>query len=142
MAEIVCHMANKQRTDYYSESDADLAAKVEEGVPVLDLIAFGKEAGFSAAEMAGLVRIPARTYARRVAAKKRLKVDEGERAVRIMRLYDRAKQLFGTNELAREWLNRPLRVLGGRTPLDYARTEPGAREAEAVLGRFEGGVVS
>lgn len=134
-------MANKERIEYTS-NDAELAARVEEGVPVLDLVAFGREVGFTAEELARLVRIPSRTYARRVAAKTRLKFDESERAVRLMRLYDRARQVLGTNEAAREWLNRPLRVLGDRTPLDFARTEPGAREAEAVLGRFEGGVVS
>lgn len=135
-------MAKKRRPDYFTDSDVDLAARIEEGVPVLDLIAFGKEAGFTVEELAGLVRIPSRTYARRVAAQTRLKYHESERAVRIMRLYDRARQVLGTSDGARNWLNRPLRVLGGRTPLDLARTEPGAREAEAVLGRFEEGGIS
>ena len=36
------------------------------------------------------------TSATRVASKARLNVPEGERAVRIMRLYDRAKQVFGS----------------------------------------------
>ena len=134
-------MANKRSVEY-STNDADLVARIEEGVPVMDLVEFGRAVGFTAEELAKLVQIPSRTYARRVAAKTKLKFDESERAVRIMRLYDRARQVLGTNENAREWLNRPLRVLGGRTPLDFARTEPGAREAEAVLGRFEGGVVS
>ncbi len=62
--------------------------------------------------------------------------------MRLLRLYDRAKQIFRTHERTRGWLNRPLRVLGGRTPLDFARTEPGAREVEAVLERFEEGVFS
>jgi putative toxin-antitoxin system antitoxin component (TIGR02293 family) len=126
----------------YSADNPALAARVEEGVPVLDIVAFGREVGFTAEELARLIQIPSRTYARRVAGKSRLKLDEGERAVRIMRLYDRAKKAFGTNERTRRWLNRPLRVLGGRTPLDFARTEPGAREVEAVLGRFEEGVFS
>jgi putative toxin-antitoxin system antitoxin component (TIGR02293 family) len=134
-------MAKKQRIDYTTD-DIALAAKVEEGIPVVDVVAFGREVGFTTEQLARLVRIPSRTYARRVAGQKRLKVDESERAVRIMRLYDRAKQVLGTNERARLWLNRPLRVLGGRTPLDFAITEPGAREAEAVLGRFEGSVIS
>jgi putative toxin-antitoxin system antitoxin component (TIGR02293 family) len=134
-------MANKRPVDY-TTNDAELVARIEDGVPVMDLVAFGRAVGFTAEELAKLVQIPSRTYARRVAAKTKLKFDESERAVRIMRLYDRARQVLGTNEGAREWLNRPLRVLGGRTPLDFARTEPGAREAEAVLGRFEGGVVS
>lgn len=126
----------------YSAENPVLVAKVEEGVPVLDIVAFGREVGFTAQELAGLIQIPERTYARRVAAGSRLKLDEGERAVRIMRLYDRAKEVLGTNDRARRWLNRPLRVLGGRTPLNFARTEPGAREVEAVLGRFEEGVYS
>lgn len=126
----------------YSADNSALVARVEEGVPVLDIVAFGREVGFTAEEMARLIQIPSRTYARRVAGRTRLKLDEGERAVRIMRLYDRARQALGTNERTRRWLNRPLRVLGGRTPLDFARTEPGAREVEAVLGRFEEGLVS
>ena len=126
----------------YSTDNAAAMIKVEEGLPVLDVVAFGREVGFTAEELAQLIQIPSRTYARRVAGKVRLKLDEGERAVRIMRLYDLAKQVLGTNERTRRWLSRPLRVLGGRTPLDFARTEPGAREVEAVLGRFEEGVFS
>ena len=134
-------MAQNPRTTYAADNPA-LAARVEEGVPVLDVVAFGKEVGFTAEEMAMLIQMPSRTYARRVAGKSRLKLDEGERAVRIMRIYELARQALGTNERTRRWLSRPLRVLGGRTPLDFARTEPGAREVEAVLGRFEEGVYS
>jgi putative toxin-antitoxin system antitoxin component (TIGR02293 family) len=126
----------------YSADNPAVVNKVEEGVPVLDVVAFGREVGFTAEELARLIQIPSRTYARRVAGKARLKLDEGERAVRIMRLYDLAKHVLGTNERTQRWLNRPLRVLGGRTPLDFSRTEPGAREVEAVLGRFEEGVFS
>jgi putative toxin-antitoxin system antitoxin component (TIGR02293 family) len=132
----------KARRLKYSADYPELAARVEEGVPVLDIVSFGRDVGFTAEELAKLIQIPSRTYARRVAGKARLKPDEGERAVRIIGLYERAKRTFGTKELTRRWLNRPLRVLGGRTPLDFARTEPGAREVEAVLGRFEEGVYS
>jgi putative toxin-antitoxin system antitoxin component (TIGR02293 family) len=134
-------MANNPRA-IYSADNPSLVTKVEEGVPVLDLVAFGRDVGFTADELARLIQVPSRTYARRVAGKSRLKLDEGERAVRIMRLYDLAKQALGTNERTRRWLGRPLRVLGGRTPLNFASTEPGAREVEAVLGRFEEGVFS
>jgi putative toxin-antitoxin system antitoxin component (TIGR02293 family) len=134
-------MAKTRKLDY-SEDNPRLVAKVEDGIPVLDIVAFGREVGFTTEELAKLIQVPSRTYARRVAGKSRLKIDEGERAVRIMRLYDRARKVFGTNDRTRRWLNRPLRILGGRTPIDYARTEPGAREVEAVLGRFEQGVFS
>lgn len=134
--------ARKTKADYSQVHDnATMAQKVEEGLPVLDVVEFGKEAGFTVDDLARLIHIPPRTYARRVAAKSRLKVPEGERAVRLMRVYDRAKRLFATHDNTRQWLNAELPALGGRTPLDFAQTEPGAREVEAVIERLEDGVV-
>jgi putative toxin-antitoxin system antitoxin component (TIGR02293 family) len=118
------------------------ALRVEEGLPVTDLVEFGREAGFTIEELARLVHIPPRTYARRVASKARLSLPEGERAMRVMRLYDQAKQLFGTHENTRQWLNTELPALGWRTPLDFAQTEPGAREVENLIGRIEHGIIS
>ena len=103
---------------------------------------FGKQAGFTTDELAKLIHIPPRTYARRVAAHARLKIPEGERAVRVMRLYDTAKQLFGTHDDTRRWLSMELPALGRRTPLDLARTEQGARAVETLIGQIEHGIVT
>jgi putative toxin-antitoxin system antitoxin component (TIGR02293 family) len=119
-----------------------MAQRVEEGLPVADIVQFGKQAGFSTDELARLIQIPARTYARRVAAKGRLKVPEGERAVRLMRLFEQAKRVFVTDENTRGWFNGKILALGWKTPLEYAQTEPGAREVENIIGRIEHGVFS
>ena len=119
-----------------------MAQRVEEGLPVAEIVQFGKLAGFSTEELARLIRIPPRTYARRIASKARLKVPEGERAVRIMRLFERAKQVFGTDENTRRWFDSKVLALGRKTPLEYAQTEPGAREVENIIGRIEHGIVS
>ena len=100
------------------------------------------DAGFTTDELAKLIHIPPRTYARRVAAHARLKIPEGERAVRVMRLYDTAKQLFGTHDDTRRWLSMELPALGRRTPLDLARTEQGARAVETLIGQIEHGIVT
>ena len=118
-----------------------MAHRVEEGLPVMDVVRFAKQAGFTNGELARLINIPPRTYARRIAGKARLKVAEGERAARLIRVYDRARRLFVTDENTREWLDQQLPALGGRTPLEFAQTEPGAREVEAVIERLEDGVV-
>jgi putative toxin-antitoxin system antitoxin component (TIGR02293 family) len=133
----------KPATITYPEihDNAAMALRVEEGLPVADVMEFGREAGFSTDELARLIHIPPRTYARRIASGARLKIPEGERAVRLMRVYDRAKELFVTHENTRAWFNVHLPALGGRTPLDFAQTEPGAREIEAVIERLEDGVV-
>ena len=59
-----------------------------------------------------------------------------------MRLYDLARGLFVTHENTRQWLNTELPALNSRTPLDFARTEQGAREVENLIGRIEHGIVS
>ena len=119
-----------------------MVQRVEEGLPVMEVVQFGKQAGFSTEELARLIQIPPRTYARRVAGKARLKIPEGERAARLMRLFDRAREVFGTDENTRGWFNAKILALGGKTPLEYAQTEPGAREVENVIGRIEHGVFS
>ena len=119
-----------------------MVQRVEEGLPVMDIVKFGKQAGFTNEELAKLINVPARTYARRVADKSRLKLHESERAARLMRLFDRAKQLFATEENVRKWLHTELPALGWRTPIDFAQTEPGAREVENLIGRIEHGVYS
>jgi hypothetical protein len=60
------------------------ASRVEQGVPVTDLVAFGRETGFTVDELAQLVHIPPRTYARRVASKARLSLPET--AVAVLRM--------------------------------------------------------
>jgi len=136
--------ARKPKPGTYDEvrDNHAMAQRVEEGLPVLEIVQFGKQAGFSTEELARLIQIPPRTYARRVAGKARLKVSEGERAVRLMRLFDRAKQVFGTDENTRGWFNSKLLALGRKTPLEYAQTEPGAREVENIIGRIEDGIFS
>ena len=62
------------------------------------------------------------------------------REKRFMRIISLAASVLESETHAREWLNRPLRELGGRTPLQLTATEPGAREVERVLGRIEHGI--
>jgi putative toxin-antitoxin system antitoxin component (TIGR02293 family) len=136
--------ARKAKAATYEQihDNSAMARRVEEGLPVVDVVQFGRQAGFSTDELARLIQIPPRTYARRIASKGRLKVPEGERAVRIMRLFEQAKRVFVTDENTRGWFNAKILALGGKTPLEYAQTEPGAREVENVIGRIEHGVFS
>lgn len=120
----------------------ELIREIEQGLPmrVLEGLALGM--GLGLPELAGHLGIPTRTLARRKAAG-RLSPDESERVVRVARLLEKALVLFawdGTE--ARQWLRLPKQALGGQSPLDYARTEVGAREVENLLGRIEHGVFS
>jgi putative toxin-antitoxin system antitoxin component (TIGR02293 family) len=72
-----------------------------------------------------------------------LKPDESERVDRIERIYRLAIELFeGDKTEAVKWLKEPNRGLANRPPLDFSRTEIGAREVENLIGRLEHGVFS
>jgi putative toxin-antitoxin system antitoxin component (TIGR02293 family) len=117
-----------------------LAGVVARGIPAASLPGLAAALGLAPAALAGLVNIAPRTLARRMEKNDLLKPAEAERTVRIGRLVKHATDVFGAAAAAREWFQRPLRSLGGRTPLELCATEPGAREVEQALGRIEHGV--
>ena len=66
----------------------------------------------------------------------RLTSDESGKVVCYARLLGHAVHLFGDLEEARQWLKTPQRGLHGAVPLDYAKTEMGAREVENLLSQL------
>ena len=67
----------------------------------------------------------------------RLTNDETGKVVCYARLLGHAIHLFGGLNEARQWLKTPQRGLHGAVPLDYARTDIGAREVENLLAQME-----
>ena len=98
--------------------------------------------GLSTDELADLVRVSRRTLARRQ-KEGRLSSEESDRLLRVARVFAAALALFGGDAGAvRGWFATRAPALGGRTPLEVATTEIGAREVEHLIGRLEYGVLS
>lgn len=91
--------------------------------------------------LAELIGMSESTYRRR-RKQRALSARESEGIHRYALLLERAQAVFGSLEAARGWLRGPVLALGGATPIDYARTEPGAAFVLQVLGRLEHGVYS
>ena len=72
----------------------------------------------------------------------RLTPDESDKVLRFARLVRQGAEVFNGLAESRAWLAFPQHGLGGAIPLDYARTEGGARQVEALLWRIEYGVYS
>lgn len=125
-------------------TSADMIGRVERGFSIAALEKLRRRLGLSAEQLAKAVGTSPRTLARRKKSG-RLEVDESDRVYRLVRLFERAVVVFGGGkegeEDARRWFHLPLWALGEATPLDYARTDPGAREIEAVLDRIDYGVL-
>ena len=68
--------------------------------------------------------------------------EESEKLVRYQRLLKKAEDVFGDADSAREWLTHSQPGLGKAVPIEFAKSEIGAREVENLLGRIEFGVYS
>ena len=115
--------------------------KIENGLKFRKLEDLRRNLGLPLHQVGQKLGISRATLHRRKLAG-RLDRDESDKVVRFERLLQRAAQVFGSTDSAREWLKFPQFGLGGVVPLDYARTEAGAREVEHLLGRIEWGVLS
>jgi len=106
------------------------------------LVAFAANSGVGLSALAETLGIPERTLARRRASG-RLAPEESERLLRLSSIFEKAVELFeGDVPSAVNWLSTPKPALEGQPPLEYARTEVGARQVENLIGRLEHGVFS
>ena len=122
------------------EDTVQMVRQVQKGFPYVALVRFHKQSGLAVGTIADLVQLPQRTLVRR-RAKGRLQPDESERLLRVSGVFEKAVELFeGDADAARRWLMTPSKELDNTPPLDFARTEIGAREVEDLMGRLEHGV--
>lgn len=121
---------------------ANLPQLVQAGLPVTELIDLQTSLAVPTEKLAPMLGISKATFHRRKGTGGRLGPTESDRVVRFARLLGKAIKVFGGQQDARQWLNSAQFGLGGAVPLDYAKTEVGAREVENLLGRIEHGVYS
>lgn len=135
-------MASSTFSVYPLDDDLAMARLVSAGLPVTAIRKLGAALGLRPVKVGPLVNINEKTLERRLQSGDRLKPAESERVARLMRIMALATVVLENEAHAREWLQRPLQALAGKSPLELAGTEPGAREVEHVLGRLEHGVFS
>jgi putative toxin-antitoxin system antitoxin component (TIGR02293 family) len=80
--------------------------------------------------------VPEATFKRRA----RLSPAESARTERLARVIAAAEYIWDNRGTAREWLTKPHPELRGRTPLEAAMSELGARQAEELLQRLFYGI--
>lgn len=65
--------------------------------------------------------------------------DISERLHRIAAVSCLAEEVFESSEAAAQWMERPNKALGGRTPTMLCETEVGAKQVRRVLQALEWG---
>jgi putative toxin-antitoxin system antitoxin component (TIGR02293 family) len=130
-------MARDRYDDFRDTTKA--ISQIKSGLPVKLFFALREQMNVSAEALAEVVGIAPRTLLRRKQAGK-LQKEESERVVRVQRLFEKALDVFEDKAAAQSWFSTPQLGLCGKTALEYADTELGAREVENLLGRIEHGV--
>ena len=110
------------------------------GIPARTVRDLQLDKVLSAADVAAI--IPPRTLERRMSADGNLKMEEADALARLVRVVMKARETFEKDDIADEFLRLPNPSLGWQVPIEMARSDLGAREVEAVLGRIAYGVYS
>lgn len=118
----------------------EVIQQVRAGLPASAFERFSAVTGLSREVLAKATGTSTRTLERRKARGARLDTAISERLVRLARLYAKASEVIGDNQLARQWMQTPRSAFSGQTPFEMAQTELGAREVEDLLLRVEHGV--
>ena len=118
-------------------SDADMAVAVDTGFTVETIDALRRR-GVTDWEVGNLIIKP-RTLSHRRANRSKLTVEESDRAARVARALALAEKTFANRDKANRWLHKNLSALGGRTPMEFIRTDAGARIVENLLARISWG---
>jgi putative toxin-antitoxin system antitoxin component (TIGR02293 family) len=121
-------------------TSTELRERIRRGLPYRSLESVRKRLRLSEPEAAAVLHIPARTMARRRQARQ-LRADESDRLYRIARVAGQAVSVFGSEDKASTWLQRPNRALNGDLPIRLLDTDVGVREIEDILARIEHGIV-
>src|SRR5258708_36739979 len=110
----------------------ELSDAVERGLPKVTLRNVVSRVFTDAAEQRAMMYriVPEATYKRR---RDRLSPAESERTERLARVIAMAEDVWQDREQTRRFLTTPHPEMGGKTPLDSALTELGARQAEEVM---------
>jgi len=125
-----------------AESSGELIRQVGKGFSFHALQTLESHTAIPVAQIARILGIPSRTLARRRVSG-RLTPDESEKLLRLSATFEKALDLFEDDRSqALAWLSSPKKEFEDQTPLEYSRTEVGAREVEDHIGRLEYGVFS
>jgi putative toxin-antitoxin system antitoxin component (TIGR02293 family) len=123
----------------HARSLEQLRERLRAGLPFASLAAVASGFGLVGEDATAVLRIPARTLARRK-RERRLSPEESDRLYRLGRIATLAEEVLGDRSKAARWLRAENRALGSATPLSRLDTDLGAEEVEAALLRLAHGV--
>jgi putative toxin-antitoxin system antitoxin component (TIGR02293 family) len=127
------------RNEIRIANDTDADAQIRDGYPVSLATDLQDTLGLPDEQIAEVLGRSRRTFARYRDEGKRLGLPESERLFRYLRLLQKGRAVFGSEEKAAWWMTHENPALSGRAPVDVALTTPGAAVVEELLAGLEHG---
>lgn len=132
---------SKWKTALANANAGDRIKIVRSGASPSILVTASVHFGMPRANFAKLIGISPATAERKIRSGSLLGQNETERLSRIALIETEAEKVFGTSDMARDWLTKLNSLLGG-TPLSMLDTETGAGEVRKILSSIAYGGVA
>lgn len=122
-------------------TDLDLVMAIEKGFPVSTIDKAVKVIAPQEPSIAFKI-IPRATLARYKRSQQTLSVEQSDHVARLARVWTVAYSVWKSEKATRRFLFEPHQLLGGKRPIDMARTAVGAKMVEDILGRLQYGTAA
>ncbi len=126
-----------------SDDEFKVAKRIQEGFSTATVSRLAQALAVTDKRVLAFANIPESTYHARKRKGAPLSAEESSRVYRIAKVTAAAEDFFENDDgAARRWLTGPKVALGGRTPIEFARTPEGSDYVIQLLGRMAHGVIS
>lgn len=124
-----------------SHTAVEVVELLEKGFTKRSYLKAKKFTGFSHQGMAEVLSISTKTLESKKATD-RLSDTASERLLKLAEVASKGIHVFNSADLFREWLQKPLRPLGGKKPSELMVNMYGLETVKSLLGRIEHSVYS
>lgn len=128
--------------DVNSENHFNLVHKAQLGLHAsafFDLLEITK---FTTEELSGLLNVSYKTVQRYHKENKLLSAQQSEQLLKLISLYQKAEEVFGSTDSFNQWLRKPAPGLGGHKPFSLIQTSGGIDLVLEELIRIEFGTLA
>jgi len=121
----------------------ELADLINQGLGTDAVRSLARQLDVAVKDVLQVTGIPESTFHSRRSERKVLSPEASSRVYRVARAVEAALGYFeGDKRAASRWLMHPKVGLGGRVPIEFARTPEGSEYVVKLLGRMEHGIIS
>lgn len=125
-----------------SENQYNLVSRAKHGVPVSAFFDLIELSNLTKQELASLLDVSFKTIQRYQKEGKKMNALNSEQLLKMISLYQKAEEVFGSLESFNRWLRKPAAGLGNEIPLSLMETSGGIDLIYDELSRIEYGALA